>query len=134
MKQFKTNVRGMTLIELMITVAIVGILAAIAYPSYRQQVIRSGRTEAKVALEQAAHAYERCYTQNMTYVGCAVPTGLTPTGKYNVATGAAATATTFSLVATPQSGQATDAQCGTFGLNHQGARSVTGTLPVNQCW
>ena len=59
--------RGVTLMELMVVVVIVGILAAIAYPSYRAQVRRSNRTEARVALEQTAGALEKCYTRYMVY-------------------------------------------------------------------
>ena len=59
--------RGVTLMELMAVVAIIGILTAIAYPSYRAQVRRSNRTEARVALEQTAGALEKCYTRYMAY-------------------------------------------------------------------
>ena len=58
---------GFTLIELMIAVAIIAILATIAYPSYRQQVLKSQRTEAKTALSDAAQRLERCYTQFNAY-------------------------------------------------------------------
>ena len=59
--------RGVTLMELMVVMVIIGILAAIAYPSYRAQVRRSNRTEARVALEQTAGALEKCYTRYMAY-------------------------------------------------------------------
>ena len=59
--------RGVTLMELMTVVAIIGILTSIAYPSYRAQVRRSNRTEARVALEQTAGALEKCYTRYMAY-------------------------------------------------------------------
>ena len=59
--------RGVTLMELMTVVAIISILASIAYPSYRAQVRRSNRTEARVALEQTAGALEKCYTRYMAY-------------------------------------------------------------------
>ena len=59
--------RGVTLMELMVVVVIIGILASIAYPSYRAQVRRSNRTEARVALEQTAGALEKCYTRYMAY-------------------------------------------------------------------
>ena len=59
--------RGMTLMELLVVITIIGLLAAIAYPSYRAQVRRSNRTEARVALEQTAGALEKCYTRYMVY-------------------------------------------------------------------
>ena len=65
--------QGITLIELMVVVVIIGILAAIAYPSYRAQVMRSHRSDAKIALERLAQSLERCYTNSTprTYDGCA---------------------------------------------------------------
>ncbi|KAE8544243.1 Type IV pilus biogenesis protein PilE [Marinobacter nauticus] len=61
--------RGFTLIELMIAVAIVGIIAAIAYPSYLEQVQSTRRTDAQGALQSFANAMERYYTQNNSYIG-----------------------------------------------------------------
>jgi type IV pilus assembly protein PilE len=60
---------GFTLIELMIVVAIIGIIAAIAYPSYLEQVKSTRRTDAQGALASFANAMERYYTQNNTYIG-----------------------------------------------------------------
>jgi type IV pilus assembly protein PilE len=58
---------GFTLIELMITVAVIGILAAIAFPSYQDSVRKSRRTDGKNALTQAVANMERYYTENNTY-------------------------------------------------------------------
>lgn len=67
--------QGFTLIELMITVAIVGIIAAIAYPSYTQYIINSRRVDAQQALVSFATAMERWRSQNMTYMGAATGGG-----------------------------------------------------------
>src|SRR5687767_2012843 len=69
---------GITLIELMITVGIVAILTAIAYPSYRQQVLRGNRTEAKAELMEASQELEKCFTRFGAYnsANCVVFTQL----------------------------------------------------------
>lgn len=65
----KPQERGFTLIELMIVVAIIGIIAAIAYPSYMDQVQSTRRADAQGALVTFANAMERFYTQNNSYIG-----------------------------------------------------------------
>lgn len=113
--------RGFTLIELMIVVAIVGILAAVAYPSYQEQVKSSRRSDATGALTNFANAMERYATVNSTYLGAAAggaDTGaptvfateapLDGSTKYYDLTINAATATTFTLRATPKGAQAGD--------------------------
>lgn len=61
------KITGFTLIELMIVVAIIGILASIAYPSYQDSVISSRRADAKGALLSFANAMERHYTETNSY-------------------------------------------------------------------
>ncbi|SEA47843.1 type IV pilin protein [Microbulbifer marinus] len=63
--------RGFTLIELMIVVAIVAILAAVAWPSYQNQVRSTNRADAQGALLGLAQAMERHFTENGTYAGAA---------------------------------------------------------------
>jgi type IV pilus assembly protein PilE len=71
MNPIKKKGRGFSLVELMFTVAIVAVLAAIAYPSYRAQIRKTHRADAQGALMGLANAMERFYTENNTYVGAA---------------------------------------------------------------
>ena len=124
--------RGITLVELMIAVAIVGILAAVAYPSYRNQVMRTTRSEARVALEQRALQIEKCFTRFMKYVDpvCTVSqvgaNAASSTKHYALTI--VGTETTFTLTATAQGAQATDPQCATMTIDEAGRR-----LPA-ACW
>jgi type IV pilus assembly protein PilE len=134
MKQSK----GFTLIELMIVVAIVGILAAIAYPSYQEQIRSSRRGDCAGALAGLANAMERFYTMNNTYEGAAdVATGAPDpallgypatcpvdggTATYDLTI--AATASTFTVSAAPTGAQTGDT-CGTLTLTNTGTKGVT---------
>jgi type IV pilus assembly protein PilE len=128
----KRSMAGVTLIELMIVLVILSIIAAVAYPSYAAYTERSRRADGQTTLLNAAQALERCYTQNNTYAGCAVPL-VSPDGFYAIAA-SVQTATAYTLTATPQGQQAGDTGCGTLSLTHNGVRDRTGTEPVGRCW
>ena len=131
--------RGVTLMELLTAMVVVGILTAIAWPSYRAQVVRTNRSDAKVALEQARQGLERCFTRFNAYdpaaTGCEMTFPFTVASGTYVISAAFATPTTFALTATPQGAQATDdPQCANFTLNELGVRAVSGTDTAERCW
>ena len=136
----KQKISGFTLIELMVTVAIVGILAAVALPSYRSSVLRSARSEGKSALLEAATRQEQYYLDNKTYTTTMTALGLsadpyiTEGGSYSV--DAAATtniAIDYTLTATPISGQADDTDCANLTLTSNGIKGASGTDTAD-CW
>lgn len=135
----------MTLIELLIVITIIGILAAVSYPSYRQSVMKGHRSDCEGALVGLAGAMERHFTDNGTYLGAGTTSGNTgaPTiypsqcpldggnATYNLTISAAA-ASSYTLTATPTGGQANDS-CGTLTLNSQNIKGASGGT-VADCW
>jgi len=110
---------GFTLIELMIVVAIICVIAAIAYPSYRSFVMRSNRSEAKTVLMRIAQNLERRFTTSNTYAGSTLATAVatdvwgsttTPKGFYTLSL-PVLTATTYTVRAVATGTQAKDTAC-----------------------
>ncbi|MFV3369284.1 type IV pilin protein [Pseudomonas sp. NY15435] len=129
--------RGFTLIELMITVVIVAILAAIAFPSYQRYVLRSHRVEGQALLSEAAARQERYYSQNNAYASTAAALNMTSYVNglqyYSLAI-SNVTATGYTLTATATGAQAKDTQCSTLTLDQAGTRGNTGTGTGTSCW
>lgn len=153
----KSQIKGFTLIEMMIVVAILGIISAIAVPSYTEYVRKGKRTDAKVELLRIAQLQESYFVQNLSYakdlttgtgglgLGATVKSeqeeyiitvgSLSPTSCTGVA--GANACTSYTLTATPVTGgsQASD-KCGKFTLSNTGVKDVVDNTgyDAKKCW
>lgn len=145
----RRSTAGFTLIELMIVVVIVGILAAIAYPAYRSSVIKTRRSDAKVALTNAAALQEKWYMDHNSYATNSDIDKLgganSPEGYYTIAitnsgcstiVGTKTVYSCFTATATPtaQGGQSDDTTCATLTIDQDGVKGNTGSGSVADCW
>jgi type IV pilus assembly protein PilE len=133
---------GFTLIELMITVAVVAILASIAIPSYSDYVTRSRRNDARLSLAQSAQWMERFRAENRgSYTGATLQPGMTVspasgTAMYDIAVAVAAGGAGYQITATPRGAMASDV-CATYTLANDGQRTAAGVSSgdvFEKCW
>ena len=129
--------KGFTLIELMIVVAIVGIITALAVPGYQQYALKAKRSDAKTGLLQTADSQERFYVLNNRYAanntelfGAATEESPERMYQLNVTAG---DVNGFSISATAQGAQASDTACLTFSLNQAGTKGPVAAVTAG-CW
>jgi type IV pilus assembly protein PilE len=144
-----TKQSGFNLVELMIVVAIVGIIAAFAYPSYLEQIRKTRRADCSGALVSLGNAMERHYSVNGSYLAAAAAGANTGApaiyatscpvdggnATYNITIQAAA-ASTYMLNAAPTGPQTGD-KCGTLSFSNTGVKGVTGAdtgITWENCW
>lgn len=133
----RRKLQGVTLVELMIVVVIISILAAIAYPSYRQYIAKAKRNEAMAALLKIATLQERWYLQNNTYTTNMTNLGFNGTNNVPSDTGTyiirivSADANTFVADANYQSSDVESTKCDVFTINGSG---IKGSSPATDCW
>ncbi len=145
--------QGFSMVEMLIALAIVAIISAIAYPSYRENARRGNRAEVRALMMENAQYMERFFTENNSYLQSAaavpappeLPNLVSPRGatgtrvNYNISFRAipALSVTTFAIQAVPVNGMATDA-CATLTLNSLGQQGTDGSLKDGMttatCW
>lgn len=129
--------RGFTLIELMITVAVVGILAAVAYPSFTQYFVRAKRSQAQSFMHSVANKQEqymldrRSYAADLATLNVSAPADVTANYTVTVTSDMTTTPPSYLVTATPIGAQLTnDTQCGTLTINHLGTKAPA----TSGCW
>lgn len=145
----RSSSHGFSIVDLVVVLAIVGILSSVAFPMYQSYSLRVHRTEVRVALMDVAERMQKYYFENKTYTDDLLALGLnsspyiTANGRYSMRVddnggggGACPIVNCFKLVAPAIGKQATDTDCAVFELNSVGIKTALagGGSQNNKCW
>lgn len=149
MKNFMSNLKGFTLIEVMVVVVIVAILAAVAIPSYQDSIRKTRRADAKEALTRVAALQERYFFTKNSY-GSLEDLGLVPAGVsilssndgyYNLSLVGGVMCSgspCYTVTATATGAQLNDTRCHQLSINHVGRKTANATdssvNTTDECW
>ena len=132
----------MTLFELLVVIVVVGIVAALSLPTYRQHVLRVNRAEAMTLLLQLQSAEEAYYLRHDHYTASVEPpppaglgvSAASTSNKYVLAVTLAADGQSYIATASPSGSQTADLECLAFSIDARGRRAVSGTADTRRCW
>lgn len=142
MIKYNIKISGFTLLELLITLLIIGILATIAYPTYTHMQYRAHRTDGQIALLSTAGYLEQYFSTYNTYLGVNMSEINAPKisskGFYQIdILQDQLTPTSYVIIATPLKTQQNDKQCGILAINNIGqkGREINGQFVIDEtCW
>ena len=145
-RRTNSGIAGFSAIELAIVLGIIGILSAVAYPSYQLHIIKGRRADATTSLLDLANRMQRYYSENNTFASATIaagvaatdvlPSSTSPQGYYTLSF-TQQSATLFTIKATRAGIQAVDTRCGDLTLTSANVRDITNNasgIVWSQCW